>query len=363
MARVITVGLVFILALALALAGCSFTEEPSTETPTPTPNPTATPAITPTPASSLPAITKVAEAVKPAVASIIAGTVTYDIFLQPVPQQAAGSGAIIDSRGYIVTNNHVVAGAESITVTLTDGRTFDATLVGTDPLTDLAVVKIEANDLHTIPFGDSSTLRVGEWVVAIGNALALPGGPTVTAGVVSALGRSLQEETGATLYDVIQTDAAINPGNSGGPLVNLECEIVGINTAKIAAVEVSGVGFAVSANAARPVVEELIDKGYVTRPYLGISLFTVNSTIAQSYSLATDEGALVTMVVTGTPADDVGLLPGDVIIEVDGKRVTSADDVVLAIRGHEIGDVMEITYLRGTEVRAVAATLVERPRD
>jgi len=359
MARVKIVFLVILLALGLALAGCTFTEEPSTATPTPT----ATPAITPTTPSSLPAVTKVAEAVKPAVASVIAGTVTYDIFLQPVPQQAAGSGAIIDSRGYIVTNNHVVAGAESITVTLTDGRTFDATLVGTDPLTDLAVVKIEGTDLPTIPFGDSSTLRVGEWVVAIGNALALPGGPTVTAGVVSALGRSLQEETGATLYDVIQTDAAINPGNSGGPLVNLHGEIVGINTAKIAAVEVSGVGFAVSANTTRPVVEELIEKGYVTRPYLGISLSTVNSAIAQSYGLATDKGALVTMVVTGTPAaDEAGLLPGDVIIEVDGKRVTTADDVVLAIRSHHIGDKMEITYLRGTEEHAVSATLMERPR-
>jgi len=236
--------------------------------------------------------------------------------------------------------------------------------VGTDPLTDLAVVKIEGTDLPTIPFGDSSTLRVGEWVVAIGNALALPGGPTVTAGVISAMGRTLQEETGATLYDVIQTDAAINPGNSGGPLVNLQCEIVGINTAKIAAVEVSGVGFAVSANIARPVIEELIEKGYVTRPYLGISLLTVNSAIASQLGLATDEGALVTMVVSGTPAsDEAGLLPGDVIIEVDGRKVTTADDVVLAIRAHEVGDIMEITYLRGTEENAVSATMMERPRD
>jgi len=280
-----------------------------------------------------------------------------------VPQEQAGLGAIIDSRGYIVTNNHVVEGAENITVTLPDERTFDAALVGRDPLTDLAVIKIEGTDLPTIPFGDSSTLQAGDWVVAIGNALALPGGPTVTVGVVSAVGRTIQEQNGVTLYDVIQTDAAINPGNSGGPLVNLRGEIMGINTAKIAAVEVSGVGFAVSANIARPIVEELIEKGYVTRPYLGISLFTVNSAIAQSYDLATDEGALVTSVVTGTPADEAGLLPGDVIIAVDGQKVTTADDVILAIRAHLIGDMMEITYLRGTDEITVTAILVERPRD
>jgi len=357
MARVKIILLIMLLILGLAVAGCSFTEKPST----PTPTPTATP--TPTPPSYLPSITDVVNVVNPAVASIIVGAVTYNIFLQPVPQEAAGSGAIIDSRGYIVTNNHVVEGAESIAVSLTDGRTFDATLVGTDPLSDLAVVKIEGTDLPSIPFGDSSTLRVGEWVVAIGNALALPGGPTVTVGVVSALGRTLQEETGATLYDVIQTDAAINPGNSGGPLVNLRGEIMGINTAKIASVEVSGVGFAVSANIARPVVEELIEKGYVTRPYLGISLLTVDSAIASQFSLATDEGALITSVVTGTPADEVGLLPGDVIIEVDGRKVTTADDVVLAIRDHQIGDPMEITYLRGTVENTVSPILMERPRD
>ena len=364
MARVKIIILVMFLALVLAVAGCDFLEKPSTATPTPTPmaTPTSTPATTPTPPSSLPAITEVVDAVQPAVASIIVGVITYDIFLQPVPQQAAGSGAIIDSRGYIVTNNHVVEGAESITVTLPDGRTFDAVLVGTDPLTDLAVIKIEGIDLPTIPFGDSSTLRAGDWVVAIGNALALPGGPTVTVGVVSALGRSIQEQNGVTLYDVIQTDAAINPGNSGGPLLNLHGEIVGINTAKISAVEISGVGFAVSANTARPIVEELIEEGHVTRPYLGISLLTVNSAIANQFDLATDEGALITSVVTGTPADEAGLLPGDVIIRVDGQKVTTTDDVILAIRGHQIGDPMEITYLRGTVENTVSPILMERPR-
>ena len=359
MGRIKILILVLLLIVGVTVVGCGSSGGPGTATLTPQ----VTPGTTPTPPPFLPDIASVVEAVKPAVASVIVGTITYDIFLQPVPQEQAGSGAIIDSRGYIVTNNHVVEGAESITVTLTDGRSFDATLVGTDPLADLAVIKIEGTDLPTIPFGDSSKLKVGEWVVAIGNALALPGGPTVTVGVVSALGRTIQEENGVTLYDMIQTDTAINPGNSGGPLLNLRGEIVGINTAKIAAVEVSGVGFAVSANTARATAQELIEKGRVTRPYLGISLLTVTAAIARDYGLATNEGALVTTVVTGTPADEAGLLLGDVIIAVDGKKVTTADDVVLAIRGHEIGDSMEITYLRGTQENTVSVILVERPPD
>ena len=356
-------GKIFLLALLLLLGlvviGCNYPQANSS-TPTAVPSPT----LTPTPAASqpLPSITEVVEAVKPAVVSIVVGTVSYNIFLQPVPEEKAASGVIIDDRGYIVTNNHVVEGAESITVTLPDGRTFDATLVGRDPLTDLAVIKIDGDNLPTATFGSSSELRVGQWVVAIGNALALPGGPTVTVGVVSALGRTIREESGVTLYDVIQTDAAINPGNSGGPLVNLEGEVVGINTAKVTAVEVSGVGFAVSADTARPVVAELIEKGYVSRPYLGVSLVTVTPAIARSYDLATEEGAMIYQVVAGTPADIAGLRAKDVIIALDGDKVTTADDVVLAIRAHEIGDRIEITYLRGHKEITTSATLVERPR-
>lgn len=361
MAGTKTFLLVVLLMLGLAVVGCT---SPSANSTTPTAMPSPTPNLTPTatPFSPLPSITEVVEAVKPAVASVVVGTVSYNIFLQPVPEAHAGSGVIIDDRGYIVTNNHVVGGAESITVTLPDGRTFDATLVGTDPLTDLAVIKIEGDNLPTAAFGDSTELRVGDWVVAIGNALALPGGPTVTVGVVSALGRTIQEQSGVTLYDVIQTDAAINPGNSGGPLVNLQGEVVGINTAKITAVEVSGVGFAVSANTAGPVVDELIEKGYVSRPYLGISLVTVTPAIALSYNLATEWGAMVYRVVAGTPADNAGLRPEDVIISLDGEKVTTASEVVLAIRAHEIGDKMEITYLRGSTEITTSATLVERPR-
>jgi serine protease Do len=357
MARARVLLAVVLLILGLALASCG-SEGDNSPTPTPTPTNTLTPA---TP-SALPPISDVVESVKPAVASIIVGTVGYNIFLQPVPQEQAGSGVIIEDSGYIVTNNHVVEGAESITVTIPDGRSFDATIVGTDPLSDLAVIEIDGDDLPTVSFGESSTLAVGEWVVAIGNALGLPGGPTVTVGVVSALGRSIQEQSGVTLYDVIQTDAAINPGNSGGPLVNLQGEVVGINTAKVTAVEVSGVGFAVSSNTARTVVQEIIEKGYVSRPYLGITIMTVTPSIARSYDLATNEGALITRLVTGSPADEAGLSPGDVIIRFDGQRIITADDVVLAIRAHEIGDAVEITYFHDSSENTTSATLIERPQ-
>jgi serine protease Do len=362
LARIRAFLLAGLLMLVLAAGGCPSS---ASNTPTATPSLYATPTLTPTstPDESLllPSITEVVEEAKPAVASIVVGTVSYNIFLQAIPTEQAGSGVIIDERGYIVTNNHVVEGAKSISISIPDGRSFDATLIGTDPLTDLAVIKIEGNNLPVAEFGKSSELEVGDWVVAIGNALALKGGPTVTVGVISALGRTIEEASGVSLYDIIQTDAAINPGNSGGPLINLQGEIIGINTAKVSSVDVSGVGFAVSSDTARRVVEELIEKGYVSRPYLGVSLVTLTRVIASSYGLATEEGAMVYHVVTGTPADKAGLRVNDVITDVDGEKITSADDVILAVRGNEIGDRIEITYLRGTREISTSATLVERP--
>jgi len=328
-------------------------------------NHAASPTYTTTPVSntyySLPSITEVVESIKPAVVNLVVGTVSYNFFLQPVPSEQAGSGVIIDPSGYIITNNHVVEGAESITVSLPDGRDFEAEVVGTDPLTDLAVVKINGDNLPTASFGNSSSLLVGDWVIAIGNALALEGGPTVTVGVVSALGRTIESESGWSLYDMIQTDAAINPGNSGGPLIDLQGEVIGINTAKIASVDVSGVGFAVSSNTASPVVQELIDRGYVSRPYLGVSLVTVTSTIANSYGLYTDEGAMVYQVSVDSPAYDAGLQAGDVIIEIDGEKMTSSDDVILAIRNHAVGDTLQITYMRYNLQASVSVKLIERP--
>jgi serine protease Do len=347
-----------LIVLSTAIIGCTSSISSS-------PTPTQTSAPTQTAASpedyNLPSITDVVDQVNPAVVSIVVGTVSYNWFMQPVPSEAAGSGIIIDARGYIITNNHVIQDATSITVSLTDGRSFDATLVGTDPSTDLAVIKINGDNLPTASFGNSSALRVGEWVVAIGNALALEGGPTVTVGVVSAMGRTIEVDSETTLYDLIQTDAAINPGNSGGPLINLNGEVIGINTAKISSVEVSGVGFAISADSALPVIDELITKGYVSRPYLGVSLVTVTPTIVRSYDLRVDKGAMIYYMNPGTPASDAGLRPGDVITVFDDVEIETADDVILAIRNHSVGDTVQIKFYRGSSLQIASVTLIEKP--
>ena len=343
-----------LLLLSVVISGCT-----SATTSAPTPSPTSTQNATAS--SSLPTITSVVDEVNPAVASIVVGTVTYDWWGQSVPSEQAGSGIIIDKKGYIVTNNHVIEGATSITVSLPDGRSFTATIVGTDPATDLAVIKIDGDNLPTASFGNSSAMRAGNWVVAIGNALALDGGPTVTAGVVSAMGRTIQEDSGVTLYDLIQTDAAINPGNSGGPLINMNGEVIGINTAKVSSVDVSGVGFAISSDSAKPVIDELIAQGYVSRPYLGASLVTVTSAIANYYGLGTDTGALISQIAQNGPAAKAGLKAGDVITTVDGKGITTADDLIKAIRNRSIGDTIQVTFYRGNNLQTASVTLAENP--
>ena len=343
-----------LLLLSVVISGCT-----SATTSAPTPSPTSTQNATAS--SSLPTITSVVDEVNPAVASIVVGTVTYDWWGQSVPSEQAGSGIIIDKRGYIVTNNHVVDGATSITVSIPDGRTFNATLVGTDPATDLAVIKINGDNLPTASFGNSSAMRIGDWVVAIGNALALDGGPTVTAGVVSATGRSITEDSGTTLYDLIQTDAAINPGNSGGPLINLNGEVIGINTAKVSSVDVSGVGFAISSDSAKPVIDALITRGYISRPYLGVSLVTVTSAIANYYDLGTATGALISEVGQNSPAATAGLKVGDVITAIDGKVINTSDDAIKAIRSHSIGDTIQVSYYRGKDLKSASVTLAENP--
>ena len=359
MSKIKTAFAVTLIVLSIAVIGCTSS---TSLTPTSTPTSTYSPTATQSASYTLPSITSVVDKVNPAVVSIVVGTVSYNWFMQPVPSEQAGSGVIIDTEGYIITNNHVVAGGTSITVSLTDGRSFNATLVGTDPSTDLAVIKIGSDNLPTASFGNSSALRVGNWVVAIGNALALEGGPTVTVGVVSAMGRTIAVDSDTTLYDLIQTDAAINPGNSGGPLINLNGEVIGINTAKVSSVEVSGVGFAISSNSARPIIDELITKGYVSRPYLGVSLVTVTPAIVRNYDMRIDKGALIYYINPGSPASNAGLRPGDVIVGIDNIEMKTADDAILAIRNHNIGDIVQIKYYRGSSLQTVSVTLIERPR-
>jgi S1-C subfamily serine protease len=299
--------------------------------------------------------------VAPAVVSIVVETVSYNWFWQAVPQTGAGSGIIISPDGYIVTNNHVVEDAEKVTVTLSDGRTFDATIVGTDAQTDLAVVKIDASGLSYLHFLSNSLeqLSVLDPVVAVGNALALPGGPTWTTGVISNLGRSIEEENGVVLDNIIQTDASINAGNSGGPLLDTAGQVVGINVAIASNAE--NIGFAISTDTAIPVVQSLITEGKVIRPWLGVSVATVTPTIQQYYHLSVDAGVLIVSVGSGSPADGAGLRAGDVITKMDQDDISTAAELTSAIGSHQIGDQVEIVYYRGSVQQIASATLEESP--
>jgi len=285
--------------------------------------------------------------VAPAVVSIVTESVSYNWFWQAVPQTGAGSGIIVSPDGYIVTNNHVVDGATKVTVTLSNGTTYNADIVGTDAETDLAVVKIEASNLTYLHFLDNSLeqLSVLDPVVAVGNALALPGGPTWTTGVVSNLGRSIEESSGVVLTDIIQTDAAINAGNSGGPLLDLSGQVIGINVAIASNAE--NIGFAISTDTAITVVESLISQGKVARPWLGVSVTTVTPTIQQYYNLSVSSGALITSITSDSPADKAGLKPGDVITKMDDQDIATSDDLVSAIGSHQVGEQVQVTYYRG----------------
>jgi len=271
----------------------------------------------------------------------------------------AGSGWIIRQDGFIVTNNHVVAGSQTITITLDDDRTFPAQTVCTDPLTDLAVIKIDAQDLPAANIGDSDRLMVGEQVAAIGNSLGL--GISMKGGWISRLGVSIPASEGQTLDDLIETDAAINPGNSGGPLVNMAGEVIGITSAKIAVVSVEGMGYAISINKAMPIINQLIQNGYVVRPYLGVSLADVNPTIVWWYELSVDRGAFVTYVAPDSPAAKAGIQPEDVIVGLNGKKISTAEELIQAIHSSQIGQRVKIVFWRGDTENATYATLIESP--
>jgi serine protease Do len=310
-------------------------------------------------AAVLPSIADVVAKVKPSVVAINTEVVTVDIFNQSRTEIGAGSGWIIDENGLIVTNNHVVEGAETVTVVLDDGRTFAAETVRTDSLADLAIVKIDARNLPAVDVGDSSQLRIGDWVVAIGNSLGR--GISATTGIVSSLEVSIAISLGQTLYGLIQTDAPINPGNSGGPLVSMAGEVIGITSAKLASVEVEGVGYAISSNEAMPIIQKLITSGYVVRPWLGVSLYTVDQYVIQRYELEVDQGVLVVTVAAGSPADEAGLEEGDVITEFAGQEMTDVNGLIREIHEAQVGQEVAITYWRGEIEHTTSATLVESP--
>ncbi len=368
--------LITILVLTLSV-GCALPRVEITPVPAPSPPPAPAPTQPPEPINptwtppptapsenaslALPNIADVVARVKPSVVAITTEVVSFDFFNRPFTQQGAGSGWVLDEDGIIVTNNHVVEDASSITVTMYDGSTYtvDQSAVFTDGLNDLAIIQIDAQNLPAVTIGDSAALRVGEWMVAIGNALGQ--GIRATEGIISRQGVSIPVAPGQTLYDLIETTAAINPGNSGGPLVNLAGEVIGITSAKIATVGIEGMGYAISTETAIPIIEELITNGYVIRPWLGIVLYTVDQFAVARYELGVESGVLITQVVQGSPADKAGLIPGDVITRFAGEEIATAEDMIRAIHLSEIGQKIPVTYWRDRSEYTTEVIPIESP--
>ena len=298
-----------------------------------------------------------------------------DELLRIFPIEGVGSGILIDNQGHILTNYHVVDHARRLKVTIYDGKTFNAKVIGTDKLTDLAVLKIEfdsnspnnininnsnINRLDTIPsaeLGDSDSLRVGQIAIAVGNPFGLTGGPTVTTGIISSLNRNIEFEDG--ILELVQTDAAINPGNSGGPLVNTNGEIIAINTAKIPYAH--GIGFAVPVNTAKTILQELIQYGKVNRPWLGVSTIKITSRIASYYRLPTNEGALVVKVEEYSPAADAGIRQGDIIEEIDEKRIEEITELSSRIKKKKVNEKTLLSVNRYGRRFDISVTLENQP--
>ncbi len=311
-------------------------------------------------AVGLPAVADVVERVRPAVVSIIVRVVSEGT-RAPIRGTGIGTGVIFNPDGYILTNNHVVEDSTQISVVLPDERTVDAKIVGRDPFTDLAVLKVNEQRLPVAKLGNSDHMRIGEWVIAIGNALALQGGPSVTVGVVSALGRSVGVPgTTIVLHDMVQTDAAINVGNSGGPLLNLQGEVIGINTVIVS--EAQGIGFAVGTSTALPIMEQLVANGRVIWPWLGVSVEEITPARALQLNLAVNQGVLVRGVERDTPAQKAGLRSGDIIVDLEEKSVVKVRDLQNLIRQRKVGDTVNLTYLREGKKTQVAVKLAEMPR-
>jgi len=301
-------------------------------------------------------VVNIANEVAPSVVSIVNKYKMYDFFYGSAEAKSSGSGIIVSTDGYIITNNHVVDGAETLTVKLSNGKSYTAKIVGTDPSHDFAVVKIDGTNFPAAKLGDSSKLQVGELAVAIGNPLGDLEG-TVTVGVVSALGRTIEEDTG-TIKNLIQTDAAINPGNSGGALCNSAGEIVGINTLKIVKSNTEGLGFAIAVNEIKPLMEEIIKNGYIKKAKLGVQL--KNAYIQSDQNDGnTIYGIYVAAVETNGPCDKAGIKKGDLIVKLNGKTVKSTSELTNELAGSKPGDKISLTVLRDGSNLTLNVTLGE----
>ena len=295
---------------------------------------------------------------RPSVVQVLTEGATRNTFGQLVPSQGIGTGVILDTEGHIVTNDHVIRVgrdlANTITITISDGRTASASVVGADPATDLAVLKIDLDGLIPAELGDVSTLAVGAEVVAVGFALGLAGDPTVTRGVVSAKGRTIQEES-ISINDAIQTDAGINPGNSGGPLVDVNGRVIGINTAIISGAQ--NIGFAISIDLAKPIMEELLANGRVERGFLGVTPTDITPSLARNLGLPSDRGVGLVSVDPDSPAAEGGLQANDIIIRLAGKEIRNSGDLVEVLRQYREGEEITVHFYRDGDEKETTVKL------
>jgi serine protease Do len=304
------------------------------------------------------AVLDIIEKVSKSVVNISTLKLVHNIFYQAVPVGGMGSGTIIDPKGLILTNNHVVGGAQKINVTLGNDEVLEGTIVGSCAVHDLAVVKVKGKNLHAAELGDSDKIRVGQKVYAIGNPFGLTGGPSVTSGVISAINRTIESERGL-IENLVQTDASINPGNSGGPLVVVTGKVVAINTAIIPYAQ--GIGFAIPINSAKSCTNDVITEGGVKRPWLGIVGLSLSREIARYYSLSVNSGVLVTRIAEGSPAEEAEMAEGDIILEIGNVQTNKIEDLVNEIQRRQIGDIVRILALREGREHFFELKLSESP--
>lgn len=306
------------------------------------------------------AVVRAVEKITPSVVNISIVRLMRENFYTVVPLRGMGSGFVISSEGRILTDFHIVENAQQVEVTLSDGRKLRGVVSGKDPSTDIALVEVPAGNLAPAELGDSDKLKVGQMAIAIGNPFGflLGGGPTVTAGVVSALSRTINAD-GRMYEGLVQTDAAINPGNSGGPLIDIDGKVIGINTANIPFAQ--GIGFAIPINTAKYVVEQLLEKGRVVRPWLGITGLTVTKEVATYYNLPTRSGVVLAGIVRGGPADEAGLEEGDIVVHADGTAIDTMEQLQREIRKKRSGDRLNLTIVRDGRRREASLTLQEYP--
>lgn len=351
--------------LDASIAGPS--ASPAAEEPAPTPlvdradNPPAVVPVTLAPQDKELTTPDVVRLLTPSVVQVLTETLSMDQFNRPVPSKGVGTGIVLNEDGHIMTNNHVVDGAQIITVIFANGESREAEVVGTDFQTDLAVIRVDIDGLELRPakLGVSADLQVGEDVIAIGHALGLPGGPTVSKGVVSALGRTIDTDSSTTIVDLIQTDAEINPGNSGGALVNNHAEVIGINTAIIQGGR--GIGFAINIDDAKIVVSQLMAQGYVARGFIGISPVNVTPGLASRFDLAVTEGILVARVIPGTAAARLGLQVEDIIVQLGETPIRNTGELSKFLIANKPGETVAVVYYRGANEMRDELTLGGRP--